>query len=573
MSRKLVECVPNFSEGRDRKTIDAIASAIAEVPGVSLLDVDPGAATNRTVYTLVGEPEAVLEAAFAGIRRGLELIDMRKHRGAHARQGACDVCPFVPLSGVSEEECVALAQRLGRRLGEELGLPVYLYGAAAQRPERVALVDIRQGEYEALEAKLQRPEWAPDFGPAQFVPRSGATVVGVRPFLVAYNINLNSKNTKLAKDIGLDIRETGRSLRDARGKFVRDAAGQPVLGPTPHTLPHCRATGWYIEEYGCAQVTMNLTDYRVTSIQRAFDTVCELAAAAGARVTGSEIVGLVPKDALLDAGRHYLEKQGAFSGVSEAELIRTAVRSLGLAEVAPFDPAQKIIEHRVSSGAGRLASLSVSGFAAELASDSMAPGGGSVAALAGSLSAGLSGMVAALTYGKKGYKDASEAMNELGRAAQPLSERLLAAVDRDTDAFNDIIAALRLPKGSDPEQAARAAAMEAAQQGATRVPLEVLQGACEALRLAQTAVAKGNANSLSDSGVAGLMGEAAAFGAFYNVLINLPSVRDEAWKAATLETARAALGEAVRLGQSLRAAVLERLEAGLSEVKGEASED
>ena len=564
MSAKLVECVPNFSEGRDRNVIDAIVAAIASVEGVSLLDVDPGAATNRTVVTMVGPPEAVIEGAFQGIRVAGELIDMRRQTGAHARQGATDVCPFVPLSGVSEAECVELSRRLGERVAAELGIPVYLYGAAATRPERVALADIRVGEYEALEEKLQRPEFVPDYGEARFNARSGATVIGVRPFLVAYNINLNSRNVKLAKDIGLSIREGGRNRRDERGKFVLDANGDPVLGPTPHTLPCCRATGWFIEEYACAQVTMNLTDFRVTPIHKAFDTVCELAAAAGARVTGSEIVGLVPKEALLQAGRHYLAKQGAYAGVSEAEVIRTAVRSLGLAEVAAFDPDQKIIEHQVAAAPGRLVGMTVRGWSEELGSDSMAPGGGSVAALAGSMGAGLAAMVAALTYGKKGYKKVAAEMNQVGVAGHALKDSLLAAVDEDTEAFNCIIAAMRLPKGSEAEQAARQQAIELANQGATSVPLKVLRGAADALALNRTVARDGNANSLSDAGVGALMAEAAAWGAFYNVLINLGSVEDAEWKANALAEARETLATARSVGDEVRAQVLERLEKGLA---------
>jgi len=566
MAEQLVECVPNFSEGRDRAVIDQIVDAIRRSGGVEVLDVDAGAATNRTVVTFVGPPEQALAAAFAGIREAAQRIDMRQHRGEHARQGATDVCPFVPLAGVSESEAITLARRLGERVGAELGIPVYLYGAAATRPSRVALGDIRKGEYEALPEKLQQPEWAPDFGEPVFNPRSGATVIGVRPFLIAYNVNLNSRNVKLAKDIGLAIRETGRPRRDAQGKFVRDAQGNPVLAPTPTTLPCCRATGWLIEEYGCAQVTMNLTDYRVTSLHQAFDTVCQLAAAQGARVTGSEIVGLVPRQALLEAGRHYLAQQQAFAGVSTNELIRTAVRSLGLSEVARFEPREKIIEERVNPGPGRLVGLTVQGWVEELASDSPAPGGGSVAALCGSMAAGLAAMVAALTHGKKGYEEVAAEMRRLGEEGHPLKDALLAAVDRDTDAFNRILDATRLPKTTAAEQQHRLAALEAANQGATRVPLEVLTGAVAALRLADTAVRQGNANSLSDAGVAALLGEAAACGAFYNVLINLAAVGDAPWRAATLQQARDLLQQAQEQGATLRTEVLRRLEEGLAKV-------
>ncbi len=563
MTRKLVECVPNFSEGRNEDVIDEIVAAIAAVEGVSVLDVDPGAATNRTVVTFVGEPDAVLEGAFKGIEAAARLIDMSKHTGEHPRQGATDVCPFVPLAGVTEQECVALAHRLGKRVGEELGIPVYLYGAAATRPERVALSDIRVGEYEALEEKLAKPEWAPDYGEAKFDPKSGATVIGVRPFLIAYNINLNTRSVKLAKDIALSIRESGRNLRDDKGKFIRDENGQPIKGPTPYTLQNCRATGWYIEEYGCAQVTMNLTDFRVTPIHEAFDTVCELAAQKGLRVTGSEIVGLVPKQALLDAGRHYLAKQGAYTGVSDARLIEVAIQSLGLRDVTEFDPSKKIIEERVSQGPGRLVGMTVTGWAEELASDSMAPGGGSVSALAGSMAAGLAAMVASLTHGKKGYKKVSGLMDEVGAKAQAIKDRLLAAVDEDTDAFNRIIAAIRMPKGTPEEREARDRAMEEANRHAIEVPLKVLEASVDALGCVEAMVDEGNANSLSDSGVGGLMGHAAAYGAFYNVLINLPSVNDPDWRSETLAKAQELLDRAEALGARIRGKVLDRLRAGL----------
>ncbi|MBM4372042.1 MAG: glutamate formimidoyltransferase, partial [Deltaproteobacteria bacterium] len=379
---KLVECVPNFSEGRDRRIIDAIAEALASVEGVSLLDVDPGAATNRTVYTLVGPPDAVAEAAFRGVARGVELIDMTRHHGEHPRQGACDVCPFVPLSGVTMDDCVALARAVGARIGGELGVPVYLYEHAATRPERRNLAQIREGEYEALASKLATPEWTPDFGPAAFVPRSGAIQVGARDFLIAYNINLNTKNTKIAKDIAKEIREKGKVIRDGEGGRVQQAG----------LFDHCKATGWFIQEFGCAQVTMNLTRFLVTPPHEVFDAVCRLAEERGVRVTGSELVGLVPLEAMLQAGRHYLRRQGATTGIPEREVVELAIRSMGLREVAPFDPDRKVIEY-VVRGKAPLMDLTARGFVDLLSSDAPAPGGGSVAALAGALSAGLSSMV------------------------------------------------------------------------------------------------------------------------------------------------------------------------------------
>ena len=545
---KLVECVPNFSEGRDRAIIDAIVAEISKVSGATLLDVDPGEATNRTVVTLVGPPEAVVEAAFLVIKKASELIDMRKHSGAHSRHGATDVCPFVPVSGVTVEECVHMAHTLGKRVGEELGIPVYLYEAAATRPERHSLADVRAGEYEALEEKLTKPQWAPDYGPAEFNATAGATNIGVRPFLIAYNINLNSRDATIAKDIGLTIREKGRAKRDENNKKMRDAQGNLVREPG---FPNCRATGWFIEEYGCAQVTMNLTDFTVTPIHTVFDRVEELAHELGARVTGSEVVGLVPLQSLLDAGRHYLNKQGASTGVSEDELVWTAVRSLGFAEVAPFDPEDKVIEYRVA-GKARLANMTVKGFVDELASDSPAPGGGSVAALAGSMAAGLASMVAALTYGKRGYKQHDAKMEQVAVKAQALKASLLTALDRDTNAFDAMMAGFRLPKKTAAQKAARDAAILEASKGATLVPLGVLESMPEVLTLVGEVVAHGNKNSLSDGGVGGQMARAGAYGAYYNVAINLEGISDEAWAAEIQARAAAALKEVDRLAGEIQ---------------------
>jgi glutamate formiminotransferase/formiminotetrahydrofolate cyclodeaminase len=552
---KLVECVPNFSEGRDSAAIEAIARAIDEIDGVTLLDVDPGKATNRTVVTFVGEPEAVIEAAFAGISRASALIDMRRHEGAHARQGATDVCPLVPVSGISVEECVELAGRLAERVGRELEIPVYLYEEAATRPERRSLADIRVGEYEALEEKLAKPEWAPDHGPARFNARSGATVIGVRQFLIAYNINLNTRSAKIAKQIGLTIREKGRAKRDAEGKRVRDANGALVRVPG---LPHCRATGWYIEEYRCAQVTMNLTDYSVTNMHTVFDRVDELAREMGARVTGSEVVGLVPKAALLECGEHYLRKQGVITGVSEAALIEAAERSLGLSEVAPFRPEEKLIEYRVAQKRP-LISMAVDRFTEETANDSPAPGGGSVAALAGALSGGLSSMVAALTHGKKGYTQHDEAMDALGREAHALKRRLLAAIDDDTAAFNEVMGCFSMPRKTEAEQLVRARAIMEANKVATEVPLSVLEECPKLVELATQAARDGNQNSLSDAGVAGLMARSAAFGAYYNVLINVREIEDESWCATIRTRAQQALDAAEKGAAALQQLIIERL--------------
>ena len=550
-----VECVPNFSEGRNRAIIDAIAAAIESVPGVTLLDVDPGEGTNRTVVTFVASPEAVEEAAFRAIQKAAQLIDMRKHHGAHPRQGATDVCPFVPLSGVTVEECVELAHRLGRRVGEQLGIPVYLYESAATHPARKSLADIRAGEYEALAEKLRRPEWQPDYGPAEFNAGAGATVIGVRPFLIAYNINLNTRDDRIAKAIGCIIREKGYVQRDDEGKKVRTPEGDLQRIPG---LPHCRATGWFIEEYGRAQVTMNLTNFRVTPIHVVFDHVEELAIRMGARVTGSEIVGLVPKEALLMAGRHYMRKQGKTAGVSERELCDTAVLSLGLNDVAPFDVQQKVIEYRVASP-GKLRSMNLHTFVDEVGRDSPAPGGGSVSALAGALAAGLTSMVAALTHSKKGYIEHNALMEDIGIQAQTLKEAHLAAVDTDSEAFQRVMASLRLPKATPEQKAARQQAIEEANSAATLVPLTILESCSKLLELIAQVVEKGYQNSISDAGVACLMARAAAYGAYYNVLINLRGSENLAWKEQTRHRADGALVTVDVLVEAIQQQVLGNL--------------
>ena len=522
----IVECVPNFSEGRDRSVIDRIAAAIAGVDGVSLLDVDPGAATNRTVVTLVGEPEAVVEGAFQGIREAAGLIDMRRHSGAHARLGATDVCPFVPVSGITMDECAELARRLGQRVGDELGIPVYLYEHAASRPERRNLADVRAGEYEGLAAKLADPDGQPDFGPAQFNATSGATVIGARKFLIAYNVNLNTRSRKLAHDIALDVREAGRLARDADGKVIRDDDGRKQR--KPGRLPATKAVGWYIDEYQRAQVSINLVDFDVTPPHLAFDVIAEEARKRGLRVTGSELVGLIPLEAMLQAGRHYLERQGQSLGLPERQIVETAIQSLGLREISEFDPDEKIIEYRLVAEAASLVDRTVAGFADELSSDSPAPGGGSVAALAGALSAGLSAMIGNLTHGLKGHEEAWQAMSQLAAAAQSRKGWYLAAVDRDTEAFNQVIAALRTKARTDDEKAAKAGLVLEANRGATTVPLEILEGCGKLIELATEAATSGNPNSLSDAGVAVWCARTCAEGAYYNVLINLPGIGEDA---------------------------------------------
>lgn len=521
---RLVECVPNFSEGRNQNIIDAIAAAIEGSEGAHLLDVDPGKDTNRTVVTFVADYDCVVAAAFNAIRTASRLIDMSKHSGAHARMGATDVCPFVPVSGVTMDDCVKLANDLSKRVGEELGIPVYLYEHAAKKEEWRNLATVRSGEYEGLAEKLKKPEWKPDYGPAEFNPRTGATVVGAREFLIAYNVNLNTRDRKLANDIALSIREAGRAKRDENGKFVRDADGNVVMAPG--TLRACKAVGWYIDEYKQAQVSINLVNFNLTSPHEAFDEVVRQAEQRGMRVTGSELVGLIPLDAVLQAGKHYLTRQGKSTGVPEKDLIDIAVKSLGLDDISPFDPAQKIIEYRVA-GATPLVDCTVRDFVDETSVDSPVPGGGSVAALMGSLACALGSMVANLTVGKKGYKEFDEEMKTVAAAAQPHKDAFLKAVDDDSNAFDRVMEAMRLPKKTDDDKRHRLEMIELATKNAVEVPLSVLKRCGDAIELIETVAKNGNKNSISDAGVAALCLRAAASGAELNVLINLPGLNDK----------------------------------------------
>jgi len=520
---KLVECVPNFSEGRDRKIIDAISDAVRGVAEVKLLDVDPGADTNRTVYTLVGTPEGVMEAAFQAAKKAHELIDMSRHSGAHPRMGAMDVCPFVPVSGVTMYDCVQIARALGKRLGEELDIPVYLYEFAATFPSRQSLADIRTGEYEALEEKLKDPKWKPDFGPAKFKQKWGASVVGAREFLIAYNVNVNTRDKKLANEIALNIREGGRAKKDAVGKLVKDENGNSVK--IPGRLKAVRAIGWYIEQYRQAQVSINLINYNTTPLHVVFETAREEAEKLGLIVTGSELVGLVPLKPMLDAGKFYLKKQGKSAGVPEKELVEIAIRSLGLDQLSEFDPAKKIVEYNFLKPAP-LMSLTTKDFVDEVSSESPAPGGGSVAALAGSLCAALSTMVANLTVGKPGYEKVWKEMSELAEQGQEIKDKLSRAVDEDTSAFNDLMEAMRLPKVTPEQKGVRETAMEQGYQKAAAVPLETAKTCLKAMELSLAAAEKGNANSASDAGVAALMARTGVEGAGLNVLINLSSIKD-----------------------------------------------
>ncbi|HOB51289.1 MAG TPA: glutamate formimidoyltransferase [Acidobacteriota bacterium] len=557
--KQLVECVPNFSEGRDRALIDKIVAVMAAVKGVKVLDVDPGADTNRTVVTLIGEPAPVAEAAFQGIRRAAELIDMSKHSGAHPRIGATDVCPFVPVSGVTMADCAELARQVGRRVGDELGIPVYLYEAAAASPQRVNLADVRAGEYEGLADKLRDPAWKPDFGPATFNARAGATVIGAREFLIAYNINFNTRDAALVNDIALEIREKGRVKKDAKGAVVKDAQGEKVWAPGKFKA--VKAIGWYIEQYGCAQLSINFNNYKISPVHEVFVEVCRQAETRGLRVTGSELVGLIPKQALLDAGAFFLTRQGKPAGVPDEELIHIAVKSLGLAELTPFDPLKKIIEASVEAeNPPRLQRMDLREFANELSSDSPAPGGGSVASLAGALAAALAAMVSNLTAGKKGYEEQRDRMLRVGVEGQRLKDEFLYDIDRDTEAFNEVMAAIKLPKKTDAEKAARDAAMEAANKGATLVPLGVLRRAVPALELAREMARHGNRNSISDAGVGGLMGLSAAEGAYYNVMINLKGIDGGAFRDATSREARDLLAQAEKLAAEIRDIVRKDLE-------------
>ncbi len=527
--RKIVECVPNISEGVRPEIYNAVAKCCEKVQGVKLLDVDPGAATNRTVITFAGSPEVIVDGAFEVIKAAKEMIDMRTHSGEHARMGATDVCPFVPVSGVTLEECAELARKLAKRVGEELGVWAYLYEAAASKPEWQSLPNVRKGEYEGLAAREGDPEWKPDFGPKEFDPRFGAVAIGARKFLVAYNINLNSLNKKLARDIAFNIRQSGRSKRESYpdGEIIRHPDGKPVK--IPGIFQDCKAGAWIIPEYNRAQITMNLTDIDVTPVHKVFDEVCSQAAERGMRVTGSEIVGLVPLQTMLEAGTHYLQKQGLSAAVSEKELVRTAVMSLGFEDVGSFDPEDKIIEYRFKR-TGRLVDLTITDFADTLASDAPAPGGGSIAALCGNLSASLVTMVTNLTHGKKDFKEQYQRMEEVGLKGQVIKQWFLDAIDADTDSFNLVMDAMGMPKKTDEQKKIRHEAIQEATKNATLIPLQVLEKNLELIPLLKEVATHGNPNCASDVGVGARCMLTCAEGAAMNVLINLPDVEDEAFK-------------------------------------------
>ncbi|MCD4775239.1 MAG: glutamate formimidoyltransferase [Candidatus Aegiribacteria sp.] len=559
MSRKIVESVPNISEGQNKELIDEVVKAASSVAGCKVLDVDPGAATNRTVITIAGNPEAVMEASFRLIKKAGELIDMRNQTGEHPRHGATDVCPFVPVSGVTMEECAELARRLGKRVGEELGIPVYLYEKAASKPEWEKLPNIREGEYEALPEKLGKPEWKPDFGPNEWnenIARTGVCTIGARNFLIAYNVNLNTKDPGVARDIGLTIRDNGRFLRDSNWKFIRDENGNKTK--QQGKLRYCKATGWYIEEYDTAQVTMNLTDISVTPLHMGFEAVKDEAEKLGVRVTGSEVVGLLPLEAMLDAGRFYIEKQnrglsstgrqGKTTGVPQRELIETAIKSMGLGDVAPFDPEEKIIEYMVAEKNVNLSGMTCRDFADVLSTDSPAPGGGSAAALMGALGASLDAMVANLTVKNRKCRSDWDLMREIAPEAQSLKDNLLNAIDDDTAAFNAWMDAAR--HGGDVQTAVKMA---------IEVPLRVLMQCPDIIKMALSLEEKGMQASVSDAGVAAAAARAAAVSAYYNVLINLGEIEDTKFAESTKKKAEEYLAKSLKSADSVFNQVREKL--------------
>ncbi|MBS1638413.1 MAG: glutamate formimidoyltransferase [Bacteroidetes bacterium] len=529
--QQLIECVPNFSEGRDMNLIKLITNEIESVEGVKLLNVDPGKATNRTVVTFVGTPEAVIEAAFLAIQKAGELIDMSQHKGEHPRMGATDVCPLIPIANISMEETAVYAQKLGERVGKELKIPVYLYEAAQKNKERSNLSVIRAGEYEGFFKKIKLPEWKPDFGPAEFDAKRGATVIGARDFLVAYNINLNTTSTRRANSIAFDVREAGRVMREGNsinGKIITDENGNPKS--VPGTLKSVKAIGWYIEEYGVAQISMNLTNINITPVHIAFDEVCNKAHDRGIRVTGSELVGLIPLKAMLDAGKYFLEKQQRSIGVSEKELIKIAVKSMGLDELGPFKPEERIIEYMLRDKAdSKLVSMDLVAFADETASESPAPGGGSISAYVGALGASLATMVANLSSHKKGWDDRWKEFSDWAEKGQQCKSELIRLVDADTQAFNKIMNAFGLPKATDEEKAIRKQAIADATKFAIEIPFKVMETAYSSMAVIKAMAEIGNPNSVSDAGVGALCARSAVMGAFMNVRINAAGYDDKAF--------------------------------------------
>ena len=523
-NKQLVECVPNFSEGRDLAIINQITAAIQSVEGVRLLNVDPGKATNRTVVTFVGEPLAVVEAAFRAIAKAGELIDMRNHKGEHPRMGATDVCPLIPIAGISLEETALYARQLAKRVGEELSIPVYCYEAAQSDKTRSNLSVIRAGEYEGFFKKIKEPFWKPDFGPCEFDFKRGATVIGARDFLIAYNVNLNTTSTRRANSVAFDIREAGR-VKMENGKKVLDAAGNPIS--IPGSLKAVKAIGWFIEEYGIAQISMNLTNINITPLHIAFDETCKKAAERGLRVTGSELVGLIPLKSMLDAGKYFLLKQQRSTGVSENELIDIAIKSMGLSELSPFNPNEKIIEYMLEEvSSNKLINNTLRSFADITASESPAPGGGSVSAYLGVLGVSLATMVANLSSHKKSWDERWKEFGDQAEQGQQLKDKLLKLVDADTESFNAIMNAFTLPKSTAEEKEIRSSAIQEATRKAIEIPLEVMKLSLESLSLIKSMANTGNPNSVSDAGVGALCARSAVMGAFLNVKINCTSYED-----------------------------------------------
>jgi glutamate formiminotransferase/formiminotetrahydrofolate cyclodeaminase len=551
----LIECVPNFSEGRNMTIIRQITDEIEKIDGVKLLDVDPGKATNRTVVTFVGHPIAVTEAAFQAIKKASELIDMSSHHGEHPRMGATDVCPLIPISGISMEETAKYAHELGKRVGNELGIPVYMYESAATSTERQNLATIRAGEYEGLPAKLKDPKWYPDYGTSAFNKKSGATVIGARDFLVAYNVNLNTTSVRRANSVAFDVRENGRVKTDEKGKNILLENGEPVR--IPGSCKSVKAIGWYIEEYGIAQISMNLTNIHETPLHIAFDECCKSAQSRGLRVTGSELVGLVPKSVLVDAGKYFLKKQKRSEGVSEKDLIHIAVRTLGLDELSPFDPSKKVIEYLLEDKSDHpLIQMTLNNFADETASESPAPGGGSISAYVGALGISLGTMVANLSSAKAGWEDQIEYFSSKAEEGQQLKNKLLDLVDADTHAFNKIMDALKLPKSTEPEKIIRKAAMNAATIGAIEIPLKVMKVSLQSMNMLKEMAEKGNPNSVSDAGVGALCARTAVEGAALNVRINCSGFDDVEFVKLSLSQA----DEMVQNARSIEKEILEIVE-------------
>jgi glutamate formiminotransferase/formiminotetrahydrofolate cyclodeaminase len=532
IGKKIIECVPNFSEGRDMNIINQITAEIKNTEGVKLLDVDPGATTNRTVVTFAGEPDAVVEAAFKAVKKATELIDMSKHKGAHPRFGATDVCPLVPVANITMQEVIEYANKLGKRIGEELGIPVYLYEFAAKSDDRRNLANVRAGEYEGLEKKLKDPLWQPDFGPTKFLPKTGAIAVGARNFLVAINYNLNTTSVRRANAIAFDVREKGRPMRKENpitGEIVKDENGNTIY--IPGTLKATKAIGWFIEEYGIAQVSMNITDISVTPVHIAFDEVSEKARLRGIRVTGAEIVGLIPKSVLIDAGKYFLKKQQRSIGVSEDELIKIAVKSMGLDDLKPFDAQNKVIEFLLAKDepAPKLINMTMSEFADETASESPAPGGGSISAYVGALGAALATMVANLSSHKPGWDDKWEEFSNFAEEGQKIKDELVQLLEEDTNAFNKVMDAFGLPKDTDEQKNIRRQAIEEATRYATEIPYRTMKTATMAIPLCKKMAEIGNPNSISDAGVGAICCLTAIKGAYLNVLINVAGLKDKSW--------------------------------------------